>query len=111
VKAVFNEKAGEENFKTHLKDLTEWNTGNTVVIGKIRNKLFERALYVISYASVLSVLTQPCSRSAGALGLEATSRVSNDAKHRAQQELEGRTGDTDSEEEEEHSEGEGDWDE
>lgn len=107
VKAVFNEKAGEDNFKAHLKDLTEWNKGNTLVIGKIRNKLFERTLYVIPYASVLSALTQPYSHSAGTLSLEATSRVSNDAKLRAQQELEGRTGDTDSEEEE-HSEGEGD---
>lgn len=44
VKAVFNEKAGEDKFKAHLKDLTEWNEGNSVVIGKIRNKLFERAL-------------------------------------------------------------------
>ena len=107
VKAVFNEKAGEDKFKAHLKDLTDWNKGNPVIIGKIRNKFFERALYVITYASILSVLTCPSSRSAGALSLEATSRVSNDAKLRAQQELEGRTGDTDSEEGE-HSEGDGD---
>ena len=57
VKAVFNEKAGENNFKTHLKDLTEWNKGNLVVIGKIHNKLFECALYVIPHTTVLSVLT------------------------------------------------------
>jgi hypothetical protein len=43
------------------------------------------------------VLKYYYSRSAGALNLEATSRVSNDAKRHAQQELEGRTGDTDSE--------------
>ena len=107
VKAVFNEKAGEDKFKAHLKDLTDWNKGNPVVIGKICNKFFERALYVITYASILSVLTCPSSHSAGALSLEATSRVSNDAKLCAQQELEGRTGDTDSEEGE-HSEGDGD---
>lgn len=47
VKAAFNEKAAEDKFKAHLQDLTEWNNGNPVVIGKIRNKLFERALYVI----------------------------------------------------------------
>ena len=62
---------------------------------------------MINYASVLSVLTCHSSHSAGALSLEATSRVSNDTKLCAQQELEGRTGDTDSEEGE-HSKGDGD---
>lgn len=49
IKAVFNEKAAEDKFKTHLQDLTEWNEGNSVVIGKIRKKLFERALCVNPY--------------------------------------------------------------
>jgi len=40
-----------------------------------------------------------CSRSAGASSLESQSRMSSDAKQRAQEELEGRTGETDSEEE------------
>src|ERR1700683_5321965 len=99
VKAVFNEKAGENNFKTHLKDLTEWNKGNLVVIGKIHNKLFECALDLLPHTTALSVLTYPYSRSDGTLSLKATSRVSKDAKLCAQQELEGQTGDTDSEEE------------
>ena len=41
------------------------------------------------------------SRSAGAKSLETTSRVSEEAKARAQEELAGRTGDTDSEADEE----------
>jgi hypothetical protein len=87
----------EGKFKVHLSDLTEWNNGNTVIIGKIRNKLYEHTLYVISYcAFVSSMLTCCYSHNAGAWNLEATSHVSNDAKFRAQQELEGQTGDTDS---------------
>jgi len=46
VRAVFNEKAGHESYKAHLKHLQEWNEGNPVVIGKILNKLFEHALWV-----------------------------------------------------------------
>jgi hypothetical protein len=50
------------------------------------------------------ILTHHYSHSAGASTLETKSRVSNDAKRRAQEELEGRTGDTDSEVEESSSE-------
>lgn len=46
VQAVFNEDAGHESYNAHLKHLKEWNNGNVAVIGKIRNKLFERALSV-----------------------------------------------------------------
>jgi len=53
--------------------------------------------HIDNCASVSSMLTCCYSRSAGAWNLEATSCVSNDAKLHAQQELEGRTGDTDSE--------------
>jgi hypothetical protein len=52
---------------------------------------------VVTCTSVSSVLKYHHSHSAGALNIETTSRVSNDAKLHAQQELEGRTGDTDSE--------------
>lgn len=41
------------------------------------------------------------SRNAGAIAIESTSRVTNDAQVRAQKELEGRTGETDSEAEDE----------
>jgi len=37
------------------------------------------------------------SRNAGAVAIEAMSRITNEAQLRAQQELEGRTGETDSE--------------
>jgi hypothetical protein len=37
------------------------------------------------------------SRNAGVVVIEATSRITNEAQLRAQQELEGRTGETDSE--------------
>jgi hypothetical protein len=88
---------GEDKYKAYLKDLTEWNEGNHVVIGKIHNKLFEHALYVVTCTSVSSVLKYHHSHSAGALNIETTSCVSNDTKLCAQQELEGQTGDTDSE--------------
>lgn len=63
--------------------------GNHVVIGKIRYKLFERALYVVAYTSVSSILKYRHSSSAGALNIETTSCIYNDAKLHAQQELEG----------------------
>jgi hypothetical protein len=43
------------------------------------------------------MLTSHYSQSAGATALKTTTRVSEEAKLQAQQELEGRTGDTDSE--------------
>jgi hypothetical protein len=42
--AIFNEQASHESYNAHLKHLKEWNAGNPIVIGKICNKLFERAL-------------------------------------------------------------------
>ena len=106
-KATFNEKNREDQFKAHLRDLTDWNIGNPVIIGEIHNKIFKCALYMITYASVSSVLTCHSSHSAGTLSLEATSCDSNNAKLCAQQELQGRMGDTNSEEGE-HREEDGD---
>lgn len=44
VKTHFTEKAIEGSMEVHLKDLKDWNNGNPDVVGKIRMKLFERAL-------------------------------------------------------------------
>lgn len=46
VQSVYSEKAGHESYKSHLKDIKEWDKGKPVVTGNIRMKLFERALYV-----------------------------------------------------------------
>lgn len=44
MKTHFTEKAIEGSMEVHLKDLKDWNNGNPDVVGKIRMKLFERAL-------------------------------------------------------------------
>lgn len=41
---MFNEKAGCESYKAHLKDLEKWESGNPTVIANIRMKLFNRTL-------------------------------------------------------------------
>ncbi|KIM77565.1 hypothetical protein PILCRDRAFT_11985 [Piloderma croceum F 1598] len=80
IKAEFNEKDNADRYKAHLTDLTKWRNGNPKVIDNICKKLFNRAY-----------------RNAGAVAIEATSRITNEAQLCAQQELEGRTGETDSE--------------
>jgi len=73
-----------------------------------RASLSSLGIFAWNYLSVLCtwlvfylicILMTICSRSAGASSLESQSRMSSDAKQRAQEELEGRTGETDSEEE------------
>ncbi|KZP10911.1 hypothetical protein FIBSPDRAFT_962690 [Athelia psychrophila] len=78
--AIFNEKAGCECYKGHLESLKKWEAGNPSVIANIRMKLFNRAL-----------------RSAGGAAALQEAGVTNEAIQRAHQELEGRTGETDSE--------------
>ncbi|KIM71219.1 hypothetical protein PILCRDRAFT_93972 [Piloderma croceum F 1598] len=81
IQAAFDEKGINERFKSHLKGVREWRDGAPVVVDKICEKLYKRAI-----------------RNAGGCIIEETSQILKEAQRRARQELATRTGDTDSEE-------------
>lgn len=79
-KIPFSEKLYRDKFDIHLKRINEWNQVNTVVIEKIRRRMYERAR-----------------RASGAEPVPKVSGLSASAIVRAKEQLASRTGDTDSE--------------
>ena len=96
--ATFSEKVIADEYKIHIKDLKEWSSGNLTAVSKIWMKMFDHEMWVLCVWSYLpSHMLMFISQNCGGTVLEATSRLSSNAKAHALKELEGHTGDMDCE--------------
>ena len=96
IKAKFNEKDNTDHYKAHLTNLTQWDLGKLQVVDNLCKKWFNCGGFVL-FLLVIRDANEFYSCNAEAVNIEATSCVTDEAQLCARQELEGRTGKTDSE--------------
>jgi len=103
VKAKMWEKDVLARHEVYRKDLEDWHNLNVTAVDGIRRKWYQRARWVPFVFARMSWLTWRLlySRNAGvAENIEIKQTLTGDVRDRTRDELEGRTGETDSEMEE-----------